>query len=67
MKLNSPQSLEAASRVFRSYDNSWTKAREAGYRDSDGVLVIPVRETGGPARMKAAAISNGSHRGEPTS
>ena len=38
MKLNSPQSLEAAGRVFRSYDNSWTKAREAGYRDSDGVL-----------------------------
>ena len=42
MKLNSPQSIKEAAKVFRSYGGSWTAARAAGQRDKDGVLVIPV-------------------------
>ena len=43
MKLNSPKSIEAAEKVFRTY-GSWTAAREAATRrDPDGVLVIPKR------------------------
>jgi hypothetical protein len=41
MRLNSPEALALASEVFRNYGYSWTAARAAGYRDADGVLVIP--------------------------
>lgn len=41
MKINSDESIKAASAVFRAY-GSWTAARAAAYRDKDGVLVIPV-------------------------
>lgn len=41
MKLNSSKSIEKATKVFRSYDGSWTAAREAAHRDKSGVLVIP--------------------------
>ena len=47
MKLNSPESIETAKKVFRSYDGSWTAAREAGHRDENGVLVIPVKKRPG--------------------
>jgi hypothetical protein len=46
MKLNSPDSIKEAAKVFRNYGGSWTAARAAGQRDEDGVLVIPVQ----PAR-----------------
>jgi hypothetical protein len=46
MKLNSPESIMEAAKVFRSYGGSWTAARAAGQRDKHGVLVIPVN----PAR-----------------
>jgi hypothetical protein len=42
MKLNSPESIKEAAKVFRSYGGSWTAARAAGQRDQDGVLVIPL-------------------------
>lgn len=48
MKLNSPKSIETALKVFRSYDGSWTAAREAARRDADGVLVIPKRTEAQP-------------------
>jgi hypothetical protein len=41
MKINSTESIELADKVFRRYGGSWTAAREAAYRDEDGVLVIP--------------------------
>lgn len=41
MKINSDESIKAASAVFRAY-GSWTAARAAAHRDKDGVLVIPV-------------------------
>lgn len=44
MKINSDESIKAASAVFRAY-GSWTAARAAGYRDKDGVLVIPVPQS----------------------
>lgn len=69
MKLNSPESLKSAGRVFRTYGGSWTAAREAGHRDASGVLVIPVRrgdlgesldhESDGRASKDAAARRNG--------
>lgn len=41
MKLNSPQSIKTAKKVFETY-GSWSAAREAATgRDADGVLVIP--------------------------
>ncbi len=41
MKLNSPQSIKTAKKVFSTY-GSWSAAREASTgRDRDGVLVIP--------------------------
>ena len=43
MKLNSPESIREAAKVFRSYGGSWTAARAAGQRDKDGILVIPVK------------------------
>jgi hypothetical protein len=43
MKLNSPESIKEAAKVFRSYGGSWTAARAAGQRDKDGILVIPVK------------------------
>jgi hypothetical protein len=43
MKLNSPESIRKAAKVFRSYGGSWTAAREAGHRDKNGVLVIPTK------------------------
>jgi hypothetical protein len=46
MKLNSPESIIEAAKVFRSYGGSWTAARAAGQRDKDGVLVIPVNSAG---------------------
>lgn len=45
MKLNSPESIRKAAKVFRSYGGSWTAAREAGHRDSNGVLVIPTKRS----------------------
>ena len=45
MKLNSPESIKEAAKVFRSYGGSWTAARAAGQRDKDGVLVIPVNSS----------------------
>ena len=42
MKLNSPESIKEAAKVFRSYGGSWTAARAAGRRDKHGVLTIPV-------------------------
>jgi hypothetical protein len=42
MKLNSPESIKEAAKVFRSYGGSWTAARAAGQRNKDGVLVIPL-------------------------
>jgi hypothetical protein len=43
MKLNSPESIETAKKIFRLY-GSWTAARAAATRrDPDGVLVIPMR------------------------
>jgi hypothetical protein len=45
MKLNSPESIKEAAKVFRNYGGSWTAARAAGRRDEDGVLVIPVSPT----------------------
>jgi hypothetical protein len=47
MKINSDESIEAAKAVFRAY-GSWTAARAAGYRDKDGVLVIPVPQDAEP-------------------
>lgn len=43
MKINSAASIETANSVFNSYRGSWTAAREAAHRDTDGVLVIPKR------------------------
>jgi hypothetical protein len=43
MKLNSPESIKKAAKVFRSYGDSWTAARKAGHRDPNGVLVIPTK------------------------
>jgi len=45
MKLNSPESIKEAAKVFRNYGGSWTAARAAGQRDANGVLVIPVTPT----------------------
>jgi ribosomal protein L15E len=47
MKLNSPESIKEAAKVFRSYGGSWTAARAAGQRDKDGVLVIPLNTARG--------------------
>jgi hypothetical protein len=58
MKLNSPESIEKAAKVFRSYGGSWTAAREAGHRDKNGVLVIPSRRAGSDRRDVEV-----SHRG----
>lgn len=61
MKLNSPKSMQAAREVFRSYNYSWTAAREAAIRDSDGVLVIPRRPRrggqGAPTSAQDAAAT----------
>lgn len=53
MKLNSPQSIATALKVFRSYDGSWMAAREAARRDADGVLVIPKRKSPQPQAAPA--------------
>ena len=42
MKVNSPEALVMAGKIFRSYGNSWLAARAAGRRDADGVLHIPL-------------------------
>jgi hypothetical protein len=55
MKLNSPESIKEAAKVFRSYGGSWTAARAAGRRDKDGVLVIPAN----PARADTAGRKAG--------
>jgi hypothetical protein len=47
MKLNSPESIKEAAKVFRSYGGSWTAARAAGQRDQNGVLVIPTNPAHG--------------------
>lgn len=59
MKLNSPQSIATALKVFRSYDGSWTAAREAAHRDADGVLVIPKRNGAQPRAVPAVARKAG--------
>ena len=46
MKLNSPESIMEAAKVFRSYGGSWTAAPAAGQRDKDGVPFIPVNSAG---------------------
>jgi hypothetical protein len=47
MKINSDESIKAASAVFRAY-GSWTAARAAAHRDENGVLVIPVPQDAEP-------------------
>ncbi len=41
MKVNSPEALVMAGKIFRSYGNSWLAVRAAGRRDADGVLHVP--------------------------
>jgi hypothetical protein len=57
MKLNSPESIEEAAKVFRSYGGSWTAARAAGQRDKDGVLVIPLKQVRAERDRTAAAAA----------
>ena len=57
MKLNSPESIEEAAKVFRSYGGSWTAARAAGQRDKDGVLVLPLKQVRAERDRTAAAAS----------
>jgi hypothetical protein len=56
MKLNSPESIQKAAKVFRSYGGSWTAAREAGHRDNNGVLVIPAKHDGKDGRHVEAGL-----------
>ncbi len=62
MKINSPQSIAAAEEVFRNYAGSWTAAREAAYRDADGVLVIPKHPREAPTARDEAPLVEGRRK-----
>ena len=62
MKLNSPESILEAAKVFRSYGGSWTAARAAGRRDQDGVLVIPLKTVHEAKNGPFAETADGSSR-----
>lgn len=56
MKLNSPESIKTAEKVFRLYRGSWAEARAAARRDQkDGVLVIPPKGHAASERARRVA------------
>ena len=62
MKLNSPESIQEAAKVFRSYGGSWTAARAAGQRGKDGILVIPVKAARDDKAGRFAEVKAGGGR-----
>jgi hypothetical protein len=41
MKINSPQSLQAARDVLREHNGNWEEVRRSSVRRADGVILVP--------------------------